>query len=505
MGKNGIDRRDFLRGVSAAGVTAGLLGMSGRKAAAAYPSPPGQSHVPPVIHNELLPPPHVSGAPGSEAFWASVKEAFILPKNYIHMNTGTTGSQPFFSINNLAVYNLYKSVDPRDWSANIAADFPDLALPIGDRQKLVADTYGGAAAEMILSYDTTDGLNLVFAGIPWNPGDRIVTTQLEHNAGNGPMAWARDYRGVTLSLVDIPSKFVKSITVPELLSWFEPALAAPLPMGAKQYLFFSEITYKNGLRLPVKELAALGKSYGAYVAIDSAHAWGMLPVNVNDYGVDFMAGAGHKWLCGGPGTGILYVRNTGGSLPQFAMGNFFSYGNPFVAPSVNYNNRNWPPAGRMQGRGETNVCALYAMTDSLKFFTQVGIQNIYNRGVALGNYLKDRVAEKWGENALWVQKNPDPRFATFLTAFNPFKSKDDPAQFATMNTAISKILTTLASGDPKVYIRSITWRDKHTDPSDNRTAFRVSTHAMYNNYEQIDQMFEALVAAVNASGLPQLP
>ncbi len=501
MGKNGVDRRDFIRGMSAAGVAAGLLGMSERKAAA-YPSPRGQSHVPPVIHNELLPPPKVSGAPGSEPFWASVREAFILPRNYIHMNTGTTGSQPFFSINNLAVYNLYKSVDPRDWSANIAADFPELFQAMGDRQAFIANTYGGAAEEFVLEYDTTDGLNIIFSGIPWNPGDRIVTTQLEHNAGNGPMARVRDFLGVNLQIVDIPSNFVDTITVPQLLSWFEPLLMASLPAGNKQYLFFSEITYKNGLRLPVKELTALARHYGAYVIIDSAHAWGMLPVNVHDYGIDFMAGAGHKWLCGGPGTGILYVRNTGGTLPQFSMVNA-SYGNMFVAPSPNFV-RGWKPSSLMQGRGESNVCALYAMADSLKLFAQVGVDPIYHRGVALGNYLKDKVAEKWGKQALSVQKNPDPAFHTFLTAVNPFKGKDDPAQFTAMNTAISKILTTLASEDPKIYIRSITWRDKHTDPADNRVAFRISTHAMYNNYEQVDHMFERLVAAVNASGLPQL-
>ena len=45
---------------------------------------------------------------------------------------------------------------------------------------------------------------------------------------------------------------------------------------------------------------------------------------------------------------------------------------------------------------------------------------MYDRGVALGNYLKDKIADMWGKNALWVQKNPNPAFATFLTSFNPF-------------------------------------------------------------------------------------
>ena len=43
----------------------------------------------------------------------------------------------------------------------------------------------------------------------------------------------------------------------------------------------------------------------------------MLPIDCHDYGLDFIAGAGHKWLCGGPGTGIFYVRTSGDNLPPF--------------------------------------------------------------------------------------------------------------------------------------------------------------------------------------------
>jgi hypothetical protein len=73
-----------------------------------------------------------------------------------------------------------------------------------------------------------------------------------------------------------------------------------------------------------------------------------------------------------------------------------------------------------------------------------------------------------------------------------------------MSAAISEVLTALAEGDPKIYIRSTNWRDQVSDASSNRIGFRVSTHAVYNNYEEIDYMFDRLVEAVDATGLPQL-
>ncbi|QEM69231.1 aminotransferase class V-fold PLP-dependent enzyme [Geobacter sp. FeAm09] len=513
----GFGRRDFLKGAVSAAIAAGCIGLREPAAHAASPACSLTSGLP----GTLLPPPAINAVPGTEKFWKQVKKAFPLPDDYIHMNTGTTGSQALFSQHNLAVYNTYKSADPRDWQANLNADFPDLFATensilgvsgIGPRQAAVAAAYGANPDEIVLSYNTTDACNLIFAGTPWQPGDRIITTSMEHNAIIGPIAWARDYHGVEVAVIDIPSNFDASITVPEVVSWFETELARPLPLGAKQYVVFSEIFYKNGVRMPVKQICGAARNHGAFSIVDSAHAWGMIPVDCHDYGADFIAGAGHKWLCGGPGTGIFYIRTSGSNLPPFAMGNFFLYGDQFTAPSLSYNTREWrftpalatPPSIAVQLRGESNTPALFAMTDSFSFFDAVGLRNIHDRGVALGTYLKRKIENKWGPGALWVQRNADPAFASFLTSFNPFRGKNDSAQFSAMSSAMSTILANLAAQTPKIYLRSTTWHNSKDDTADNRIGFRISTHAMYNNYSQIDWMFDQLVAEIDASGLPQL-
>jgi len=494
----GLGRREWFKGAAAAGLAAGLLGPREARATQPKPGMPWAS-----IPDTLSAPPRIMAMQGSEGFWNQVRKAFPLSDDYIHMNTGTTGSQPVFSLNNLAVYNVWKSRDPRDWQANLADAFPDLWRTIAQRQAAVAATYGANANEIVLSYNTSDGCNLIFGGTPWNPGDRIITTTMEHPGMVGPLCWARDYGGAEVAIVEIPSRF--TATVDEVLSWFEAELRRPLPAGAKQYVAFSEIFYKNGMRLPVPEIAALARSYGAYTICDTAHGWGMMPIHCHDYGVDFLAGAGHKWLCGGPGTGILYVRHSGADLAPWSGGNWPSYGNLFVAPSVRYENRTtWAPSG-IQGRGETNTPALYAMSDSAAFFAQVGIRDIYDRGLALAAYLQQKIAAKWTPEALTVQ-SPDPRFKTFLTSFNPFRDRYLTSQYAAINSALSQVVNRLAAGSPKIYVRTVTWRERRTETADNRVAFRVSTHAMYNDWDEIDLMFGEVVKHVEAvageTGLP---
>jgi selenocysteine lyase/cysteine desulfurase len=514
MEQVGIARRDFLKGIAAAALTAGFISPSEAKA---FMDRPGKGCGQNILPQTLQPHPVIKEDVGTEQFWAKVRQTFVLPDDYIHMNTGTTGSQPLFSLVNLGVYNLYKCMDPRDWETNLNADYPKLfpvstsilgTSGLASRQAAVAAQYGANDDEIVLSYNTTDACNLIFAGTPWNPGDRIISTSWEHPALEGPIAWAHDYHGVDVELVGLPSNFTPDITVADILALFENKLKKHMGSKKKQYLAFSEIFYKNGLRMPVAELCALARSYGAYSIVDSAHGWGQLPIDCHAYGADFIAGAGHKWLCGGPGTGIFYVRNSGDKLPPFAMGDFFLYANGDLPnkTSPNFNVRPWTlggPSLYVQLRGEANTPALYAMSDSAAYFGSLGVRNIYSRGVALGKYLKKKIVHQWGPNALWV--NPgDHSFFTALTSFNPFAGKDDSSQYDTLNTAMTGILNTLAAEDPKIYLRTTQWHDKPDDAADNRVGFRVSTHGVYNNYQQIDYMFHRLVKAVNDTSIPQL-
>ncbi len=509
---DGLERREFLQGFAGVTAMAGLLGPA-RVLADDDDDDDYDEGSRPKIAKALLPPPQIDADPSTEKYWSKVRKAFLLDKDYIHMNTGTTGSQPAFALNNFSAYNRYKSEDPKDWEANLNAEYPDL-FPLGDslfgpsalaaRQQQVAAVYNAAdASEVVLSYNTTDGCNLIFSGTPWQPGDRIITTSFEHPALTGPIAWAQATRGVEVVKIDMGliTPFTAGIGVQVVLDLFEPALAEPLPPGAKQYLAFSEIFYKNGLRMPVEDLCALARAYGAYSIVDTAHGFGMLPIDFQAYGADFIAGAGHKWLGGGPGSGVLYIRNTGTDLPPFDLGNFFLYA--FLSPE-DIASRQYDPSIWVQFRGEINRPALYAMTDSLAFFEQVGIDAIYQRGVEVGNYLKAKIDAQW-PGSLWVEARPPySPFATALTSFNPFVGRDDSGAYGAVLSAVSDVVNALAADDPKTYIRYTTFGASLAASSDDRVGFRVSTHGVYNNYDEVDDLFDRLVYHVEQTGLPTI-
>ena len=126
--RQGFSRRDVMKGASVAGLLS--LVKPGSAMAKGHDDEHDHDHDFKMkdLPTQLAPTPTIKGNPADDKFWREVRKQFPLPPagDYCHYNTGTTGSQPFFSINNLAVYNLYKSQDPVQWQANLANDFPEL-------------------------------------------------------------------------------------------------------------------------------------------------------------------------------------------------------------------------------------------------------------------------------------------------------------------------------------------------------------------------------------------
>ncbi len=69
----------------------------------------------------------------------------------------------------------------------------------------------------------------------------------------------------------------------------------------------SHVITTTGLRMPIREIAALARSRGVLCVVDGAQALGHVPVDVRALGCDAYAACGHKWLLGPKGTGLLYI------------------------------------------------------------------------------------------------------------------------------------------------------------------------------------------------------
>jgi selenocysteine lyase/cysteine desulfurase len=59
--------------------------------------------------------------------------------------------------------------------------------------------------------------------------------------------------------------------------------------------------------MPVREIAALCRRYGAEVCVDGAQGVGAVPIHCKSWGIHYLSFCGYKWLMGPVGTGALFV------------------------------------------------------------------------------------------------------------------------------------------------------------------------------------------------------
>jgi L-cysteine/cystine lyase len=155
---------------------------------------------------------------------------------------------------------------------------------LDDREALRAELAAlvGVPSETVaLTASTTDGCNIVLAGLKLGRDDEIVTTTDEHFGLIGPVHMS----GARVVVVE-----------PDL----ERIAAAVTPRT--RLIAVSHVLWTTGAILRVHELRA---QTGVPILVDGAQSVGVLPVDAR--GLDFYTVSGQKWLCGPEGTGALVV------------------------------------------------------------------------------------------------------------------------------------------------------------------------------------------------------
>jgi selenocysteine lyase/cysteine desulfurase len=147
----------------------------------------------------------------------------------------------------------------------------------------VAGLVGVEPEHVALTASTTDGCNIVLAGLGLGPEDEVITTEEEHFGLLGPL------HASGARVVVVPADA-------------DAILAAVTPRT--RLLALSQVLWTTGRALPVRELR---ETSGIPILVDGAQSVGAIPVDAT--GLDFVTISGQKWLCGPDATGALVVAD----------------------------------------------------------------------------------------------------------------------------------------------------------------------------------------------------
>jgi kynureninase len=153
----------------------------------------------------------------------------------------------------------------------------------------------------------------------------------------------------------------------------------------------SRVSFLNGYIQDVRAIAEAAHRHGAYVLVDDYQGTGQIPLDVKALDVDFLVTGTLKWLMGGPGLALMYVRED--LIPQLqpAMTGWFASRDQFAFRTTQLDYKE--DARRLEA-GTPSVAAIYCASAAIDIVHEIGVPRIRERTRFLGDDLARRALAK---------------------------------------------------------------------------------------------------------------
>ena len=304
-----------------------------------------------------------------------LREQIPTTQRMTYLNTGWAGPSTVSVVEAVSRRLQYESYNgPTSVEVLDSGEAIDL-----EAREAVAGLIGASADEVLLTSSTTDGINTVMTGLPWEEGDEIITCNLEHSSILLPSYQLQRLCGVKVNVLTVdPGEAHESI-----LSKVEDAITDRTRM-----VFFSHIEYSTGLRIPVEGIRKLTAGRGIWMLIDGAQGAGHVSVDVGEIDCDFYAMPGQKWLLGPDGTGALYIRRSMIPViePVRVSGKWVT--------SYDHCGGVEPDTSNIDKFivGTSSAPLRAGFVEGIRFVSEVGIAAVEERATGLGVMLRERLA-----------------------------------------------------------------------------------------------------------------
>jgi len=223
---------------------------------------------------------------------SEIRELLNLPDGCAYFQTGGFSPKPQPVIEEVIKYLKLQSQGPAiDWIHEQMMEMYE------DVRAKVAQALNADSDEIMLTENTTIGLNIIASGIDWQPGDNVILSTHEHPGNRIPWYSLVKRYGIELRFLTVQNN------EQALLTEFESLLD-----NRTQIVSLSHVSRRTGLRLPAKRIVELAHKHNVPVLLDGAQSFGAIPVDVRDLNCDFYAFSGHKYILGPQATGGFYVR-----------------------------------------------------------------------------------------------------------------------------------------------------------------------------------------------------
>jgi selenocysteine lyase/cysteine desulfurase len=214
---------------------------------------------------------------------------FPVTTGNVYLNTATMGILPRSTVEELQ--NEYGKFLTKVPAPSIYEN--DFEAKTEEARRIFAPWIGAHADEVSFQPSSSTSLNLIVSMLAPKEGENVVVDDLGFPSGTFP-AMALQPRGVEVRWARNTDGLIRAQDYEKLLD------------EKTRLVVVSLVSWVNGLRAEVEEIAKMAHERGASIAVDSTHGTGYLPIDVKRWDTDFLVTSNYKWLLGTHGATELY-------------------------------------------------------------------------------------------------------------------------------------------------------------------------------------------------------
>ena len=282
-------------------------------------------------------------------------------------NAATTDFKPQGVIKAVQTTLKYYSANPGRSGhslSNLAAE------KVYSVREKVADFFGSRnPLDVVFTLNCTQAVNFVLKGV-LNKGDGLIISNLEHNCVARPCYKMAKEGFISFDIFDAMSENI------------EESLEALIKPNTKM-IFCTHASNVCGKIIDIEKIGKICEKHNILFGVDAAQTAGVIPIDMEKMGIDFLCIASHKGLLAPMGTGILIARKPiektvieGGT--GTASLNLYQ---PKVLPE-------------MLESGTVNLPGIMGIGAGIDFIKSKGIDNIYRHENALCKKLVRDIADR---------------------------------------------------------------------------------------------------------------
>lgn len=267
---------------------------------------------------------------------------------------------------------------------------------------------GAKPQEVAFVKNTSHGISIVAQGLDWKEGDNLIVYEREFPSNIYP--W------LNLKKKGIEIRFVLSRNGRILVEDIEGLIDS-----RTRLVTISSVQFSSGFRVDIKSVGELCRRKGVLFFVDAIQSLGVVPMDIEEFHVDFLSADGHKWLLSPEGTGIFYCREEIAERINPALVGWKSIQNESDYEHIDF--RLKTNALRFE-EGSLSFVGIFAFGAAVDLILEVGINRIENRVLELGDLII-KEAQRRGFHIRTSRKREERAGIISITgSFDPIGVKD---------------------------------------------------------------------------------